>query len=268
MTAIKAYNEAARTEQAFGYAQQMAQLNREAQLPTDPFQLKFAIKDRLESELGVIKADVDHRNAVVEVAKPGAGYAIETRMPGFGLHVTLAHLLVVTGFAAPLRRRREPLGCHLPWRLAQRRRWQVRRRRPNRQPATASSRACSSAFERPLVSFGTTAAATSASPGAIRARAQAAASASNESSAFIRATSGFTAAFAPGPIFRSAYECAFAFAGVFAGDRFNEHLGRRGGGGANRRQGELDFGAELRIGAVGRFDERLHGARRLRGRAS
>jgi hypothetical protein len=73
LNAIKAYNEAIRTEQSFGYAQQLAKLNRESQLPTDPFQLKFAIKDRLESELGVIKADVDYRNAVVEL-RSLAGY--------------------------------------------------------------------------------------------------------------------------------------------------------------------------------------------------
>ena len=33
-------------------AQQLAQLNREAQLPADPFQLKFAVKARMESEVG------------------------------------------------------------------------------------------------------------------------------------------------------------------------------------------------------------------------
>jgi outer membrane protein TolC len=67
LNAIKAFNEVNRTEQALGYANQLAALNRDAALPTDPFQLKFAIKDRLESELGAIKADVDYRNAVVEV---------------------------------------------------------------------------------------------------------------------------------------------------------------------------------------------------------
>ena len=67
LNAIKAFNEVSRTEQALGYANQLATLNREATMPTDPFQLKFAIKDRLESELGAIKADVDFRNAVVEV---------------------------------------------------------------------------------------------------------------------------------------------------------------------------------------------------------
>ena len=67
LSALKAYNEANRTEQALGYAQQLAQLNRDAKLPTDPFQLKFAIKDRLEAELGAVKADVDRRNAVVEL---------------------------------------------------------------------------------------------------------------------------------------------------------------------------------------------------------
>ena len=67
LSAIKAFNEANRTQQALGYANQLAALNREAKLPTDPFQLNFATKDRLESELGAIKADVDYRNAVVEV---------------------------------------------------------------------------------------------------------------------------------------------------------------------------------------------------------
>jgi outer membrane protein TolC len=67
LNAIKAFNEAQRAEQALAYARQLAQLNREATLPTDPFQLKFAVKDRLESELGAIKADVDYRNSVVEL---------------------------------------------------------------------------------------------------------------------------------------------------------------------------------------------------------
>ncbi len=67
LSAIKAFNEVNRAEQALGYANQLATLNRDSALPTDPFQLKFAIKDRLESELGAIKADVDYRNAVVEV---------------------------------------------------------------------------------------------------------------------------------------------------------------------------------------------------------
>lgn len=73
LNAIKAFNEVNRAEQARGYANQLATLNREATMPTDPFQLKFAIKDRLESELGAIKADVDYRNAVVEV-RSIAGY--------------------------------------------------------------------------------------------------------------------------------------------------------------------------------------------------
>ncbi|MEX0642343.1 MAG: hypothetical protein WD468_06565, partial [Pirellulales bacterium] len=73
LNAIKAFNEVNRTEQALGYANQLATLNREATMPSDPFQLKFAIKDRLESELGAIKADVDFRNAVVEV-RSIAGY--------------------------------------------------------------------------------------------------------------------------------------------------------------------------------------------------
>ena len=36
-------------------------------MPADPFQLKFAIKDRLDSEVGVIKADVDYRTAIIEL---------------------------------------------------------------------------------------------------------------------------------------------------------------------------------------------------------
>jgi outer membrane protein TolC len=67
LAAIKAFNEASRAQQALAQAQKMAQLNREATLPTDPFQLKFAVKDRLESELGVVKADVEFRNAIVEL---------------------------------------------------------------------------------------------------------------------------------------------------------------------------------------------------------
>ena len=74
LNAIKAFNEVHRTEQVLGYANQLAQLNRDAKMPTDPFQLKFAIKDRLESELGAIKADLDYRNAIVEV-RSIAGYS-------------------------------------------------------------------------------------------------------------------------------------------------------------------------------------------------
>ena len=74
LNAIKAFNEVRRTEQALRYANQLAQLNRDAKLPTDPFQLKFAIKDRLDSELGAIKADLDYRNAIVEV-RSIAGYS-------------------------------------------------------------------------------------------------------------------------------------------------------------------------------------------------
>lgn len=73
LNAIKAFNEVNRAQQALGYANQLATLNREAKMPTDPFQLKFAIKDRLESELGAIKADLDFRNAVVEI-RSIAGY--------------------------------------------------------------------------------------------------------------------------------------------------------------------------------------------------
>jgi outer membrane protein TolC len=67
LAAIKAFNEVGRTEQVLTYADQLATLNREAKLPTDPFQLKFALKDRLESELGAVKADLEYRTAVVEV---------------------------------------------------------------------------------------------------------------------------------------------------------------------------------------------------------
>src|SRR5262249_16708624 len=42
LNAIKAYNEVNRAQQALGYASQLAALNREAKMPTDPFQLKFA----------------------------------------------------------------------------------------------------------------------------------------------------------------------------------------------------------------------------------
>ncbi|MCI0332140.1 MAG: TolC family protein [Planctomycetes bacterium] len=67
LNAAKAFHKANRTQQALNYARQLAKLNREAQLPADPFQLKFAAKDRLEAELGAIKADLDYRNAVVEL---------------------------------------------------------------------------------------------------------------------------------------------------------------------------------------------------------
>jgi hypothetical protein len=73
LAAIKAYNDVQHSAEALGYAQQLAKLNREAQLPTDPFQLKFAVKDRLESEIGAIKADLEYRTAVVEV-RSLAGY--------------------------------------------------------------------------------------------------------------------------------------------------------------------------------------------------
>jgi outer membrane protein TolC len=67
LTTIKAFNEANRTRQAFDYAQQLVTLQREAKLPADPFQMKFAIKNRLDSEVGVLKADVDWRNAIIEL---------------------------------------------------------------------------------------------------------------------------------------------------------------------------------------------------------
>jgi hypothetical protein len=37
------------------------------QLPTDPFQLKFVLEERLEAELCAIKAELDHRTAIVEL---------------------------------------------------------------------------------------------------------------------------------------------------------------------------------------------------------
>jgi outer membrane protein TolC len=67
LSAIKAFNDVDRAKQALAYADQLATLNRDSKLPEDPFQLKFALKDRLESELGAIKADLDYRSAVVEV---------------------------------------------------------------------------------------------------------------------------------------------------------------------------------------------------------
>jgi outer membrane protein TolC len=67
LNAAKAFHEANRTKQALEYAQQLAKLNQEAPLPTDPFQFKFAVKSRLESELGAIKADLDYRNALIEL---------------------------------------------------------------------------------------------------------------------------------------------------------------------------------------------------------
>jgi hypothetical protein len=36
-------------------------------MPTDPFQLKFVLEGKLESELGAIKAELDHRTAIVEL---------------------------------------------------------------------------------------------------------------------------------------------------------------------------------------------------------
>ena len=67
LAATKAFNEVHRSDEALQLANQLVQLNRDAKLPSDPFQLKFALKDRLESEVGLIKADLDYRNAVVEV---------------------------------------------------------------------------------------------------------------------------------------------------------------------------------------------------------
>jgi outer membrane protein TolC len=67
LAVAKAFAETVRTRQSLDYAQQLAKLNREAQLPKDPFQLKFALKDRLEAELGAIKSDLEYRNAVVEL---------------------------------------------------------------------------------------------------------------------------------------------------------------------------------------------------------
>jgi len=67
LSAGKAFHEANRAEQALAFAQRLVNLRREAKLPTDPFQLSFAIKSRLESELGAIKAELDYHNAVVEL---------------------------------------------------------------------------------------------------------------------------------------------------------------------------------------------------------
>jgi outer membrane protein TolC len=67
LNAAKAFHEAERAEQALAYAQQLATLNREAKLPTDPFQLKFAVKDRLESELGAVTAELGLRTAIAEL---------------------------------------------------------------------------------------------------------------------------------------------------------------------------------------------------------
>ena len=82
LAAIKAFNEVGRTEQALGYANQFATLNREAKLPTEPFQLKFALKDRLESELGAVKGRPGYRDAVVEVRER---IAAELRPAGVSL---------------------------------------------------------------------------------------------------------------------------------------------------------------------------------------
>lgn len=67
LTTIKAFNDANRTQQAFDYAQKLVTLERDAKLPADPFQLKYALRDRLDSEVGVLKADVDWRNAIIEL---------------------------------------------------------------------------------------------------------------------------------------------------------------------------------------------------------
>jgi outer membrane protein TolC len=67
LKAAKAFHEANRTQQALTYAQQLAALNRQVPMPTDPFQLKFVLEGKLESELGAIKAELDHRTAIVEL---------------------------------------------------------------------------------------------------------------------------------------------------------------------------------------------------------
>lgn len=67
LSAAKTFQEAIRAQQALDYAEQLAQLQRDAKLPSDPFQLKFALKDRLEAEIAAIKAELDYRNAVVEL---------------------------------------------------------------------------------------------------------------------------------------------------------------------------------------------------------
>lgn len=67
VSSAKAYHEAIRTQQALDYAQQLAKLNSEIQLPADPFQLKFVLKDRLDAELGAIKAEAEYGVAVAEL---------------------------------------------------------------------------------------------------------------------------------------------------------------------------------------------------------
>jgi outer membrane protein TolC len=67
LKAAQAFHEANRTQQALANAQQLANLNRQVPIPTDPFQLKFVLEEKLEAELGTIKADLDHRTAVAEL---------------------------------------------------------------------------------------------------------------------------------------------------------------------------------------------------------
>jgi hypothetical protein len=68
LSAAKAFHEANCAEQALGYAQQLAKLNREAQLPADPFQFKFAVKSRLESNWGLLR-----RNWTIETPSLNCG---------------------------------------------------------------------------------------------------------------------------------------------------------------------------------------------------
>jgi hypothetical protein len=67
VNAAKAYHDANRAQQALSYAQQLAKLNGEIKLPADPFQLKFVLKDRLDADLGAIKAEAEYDVAVAEL---------------------------------------------------------------------------------------------------------------------------------------------------------------------------------------------------------
>jgi outer membrane protein TolC len=67
LSTAKALHEAERAQRAFVYAQQLAELYRNAKLPTDPFQLKVELKAKLESGLGEVKAELDLRTAVAEL---------------------------------------------------------------------------------------------------------------------------------------------------------------------------------------------------------
>jgi hypothetical protein len=67
LQAAKSFHEANRTQQALQFAQQLAALNRQVPMPNDPFQIKVVLEEKLEAELGVIKAELDHRIAVAEL---------------------------------------------------------------------------------------------------------------------------------------------------------------------------------------------------------